>query len=121
MRQYETFSMVIVAVALIAFFLWQGGMPGQTESRVVRVVGVERFGDDPNESIRALCLENGEKVTASDLALRRSLETGERQLLVETPYGDVDVMVVDGPTGAHFRTRGDDTVENNLVRLPGCV
>lgn len=120
MRQYHIVSTVIVALTLIALLLWRvGGMPWE-DGRTDRVIAVERFGGNPQESIRALCLATGERVVAGDRALRRELETGTRRFLVSTPQGDVEVLVIDGPTGPHFRTKGDGVTENNLLSLPDC-
>ena len=91
-----------------------------TDGQMDRVVAIERFGGDPQESIRALCLASGERVVASDPALRRQLADGSRRFLVQTPQGDVEVLIVEGVTGPHFRTKSDSITENNLLSLPDC-
>lgn len=120
MRQYHIVSTVIVALTLVALFLWRIGLTQFEAGRTDRVIAVERFGGDPQESIRALCLASGERVVAGNAELRRQMQTGNRRFLVTTAEGDVDVLIVDGPMGPYFRTRGDETTENNLLELPDC-
>ena len=121
MRQYHIVSAVLVAVTLMVLFLWQVGVPTLDDlSNTDQVIAVERFGGDPQESIRALCLASGERVLAGDKGLRRELETGARTIMVRTARGNVKVTIVDGGTGPYFRTVGDGIEENNLLALPNC-
>lgn len=121
MPQYHVITMILVAIALGAVLLWQGQFPDPSDPTVDRVVGVQRFGDDPQESIRALCLASGEKVNARDALLRLDIRSGKRSFLVRTRHGDVEVVIVDGKTGPYFRTRSDDVTVNNLLNLPACL
>ena len=121
MRQYHIVSAVLVAVAFLVLLLWQAGVPSLDNlTNTDQVVGVERFGGDPQESIRALCLASGERVLAGDKSLRRELEAGTRTIIVRTARGNVKVIIVDGRTGPYFRTVGDGIEENNLLALPNC-
>ncbi len=125
MRQYHMITMIIVALVLVAFYYWQvGDLPFGAAGGAAKedqVVGVERFDGDPQESIRALCLSSGQKVTAGNRELRRMIENGDRRFYVRTERGEVEVIIVDGETGPYFRTKGDDTTENNLLNLPDCI
>ena len=75
-------------------------------------------GKDADGDITSLCGAWGSVTKATAIA---EIDSGTHRYFVAVPGGgQVDVYVVDGPTGRYLRTDPDGRIPDNLDDLPDC-
>lgn len=75
---------------------------------------------DPDGDITALCNPDEDWSPRPKLEAIADIEGGINQYVVGVAGQEVDIHVVDGPTGKYLRSDPDTTNTNNLDDLPGC-
>ena len=81
---------------------------------------VTHSGKDPDGDITALCNPRADWLPRLKGDAIDDIENNNHQYFVRVRGQEVDVRVVDGPTGKYLRTDPDSTTTNNLDDLPDC-
>ncbi len=82
--------------------------------------GVTQSRKDDEGDITALCNPGAAWSPRPKAGVIADIEGGSHQYFVGSGNKEVDIHVVDGPTGKYLRTDPDTTSTNNLDDLPDC-
>ena len=82
--------------------------------------GVTQSRKNQDGDITALCNPGAAWSPRPKAGAIADIESGSHQYFVGVGGQEVDIRVVDGPTGKYLRTDPDTTNTNNLDDLPDC-
>ena len=82
--------------------------------------GVTHSRKDQDGDITALCNPGAVWSPMPKAGLIADIQWGKHQYFVGDGSQEIDIHVIDGPTGKYLRTDPDTTTTNNLDDLPDC-